>query len=486
MNQAALYIPVVALLGAIIGSFLNVVIYRLPRGLSVHQPRWSFCPQCQRRIRAFDNIPILSWLWLRGRCRDCGAVISMVYPAIEIATMLLFVVVWDAFFVARAIPGFGTWPNDWPMVVGYLALFASLLAISGMDLESYSIDIRVTIFAMIVGLAAHTIQGFPVGALKSPVGMPKGLLPPALCAIGVLMGATWVGVTIVIWCFSRSSQPNPADTSGPDHETPAETEKEPSSVTAREASSAWLIVIFAVIALGMVVWVCACPDFRFGRTIAPAGERGILGGLVFMLLLILASMIHRPADQEIVEELEEGRPASRALAWREAAEMFLPLIAGIVAFILLRHRGWLDKSWTEALSIAARHGSWLPYVANGAAALAGLVFAAALGWTVRILGTLAFGKEAFGTGDIYIMAAIGATAGFWFVLFGFFLAALLALIGVIVLTFKKNSRAIPFGPWLALGAFATLWLEGLLLDYFGEAGALFWSLACGKFGGSGG
>jgi len=78
------------LLGLVLGSFLNVCIYRLPRGLSVVHPG-SACPKCGAAIRAYDNIPVLSWLLLRGRCRDCRAPISARYLLVELSTALLFV-----------------------------------------------------------------------------------------------------------------------------------------------------------------------------------------------------------------------------------------------------------------------------------------------------------------------------------------------------------------------------------------------------------
>lgn len=77
-------------LGAIVGSFLNVVVYRLPAGLSVVTPG-SHCPACRRPIRWFDNVPIFAWLWLRGRCRDCRAPIALRYPIVEFLTAVLFV-----------------------------------------------------------------------------------------------------------------------------------------------------------------------------------------------------------------------------------------------------------------------------------------------------------------------------------------------------------------------------------------------------------
>ncbi len=82
-----------AVLGAIIGSFLNVVIWRVPRGESIVRPP-SACPRCGAAIRARDNVPVLSWLVLRGRCRDCRAPISARYPAVELTVALVFVGVW--------------------------------------------------------------------------------------------------------------------------------------------------------------------------------------------------------------------------------------------------------------------------------------------------------------------------------------------------------------------------------------------------------
>src|SRR3954449_13635089 len=77
-----------AIVGAIIGSFLNVVAYRLPRHESLLHPG-SRCPSCETPIKPYDNVPVLGWLWLRGRCRACGAKISWHYPAIEALTGLL-------------------------------------------------------------------------------------------------------------------------------------------------------------------------------------------------------------------------------------------------------------------------------------------------------------------------------------------------------------------------------------------------------------
>lgn len=100
------------ILGSILGSFVNVVIHRLPRGMSVSQPP-SHCPRCKHAIRWFDNVPVLSWLVLRGRCRDCGAPISARYPAVEAACGAILVLVllcdggtwWAVALVAGRVDG---------------------------------------------------------------------------------------------------------------------------------------------------------------------------------------------------------------------------------------------------------------------------------------------------------------------------------------------------------------------------------------------
>ncbi|HEY5195560.1 MAG TPA: prepilin peptidase [Solirubrobacteraceae bacterium] len=86
--MSAAYVVLAGLFGAIIGSFLNVVVYRLPRGESLSVPA-SHCPSCETPIKPYDNVPVLAWLWLRGRCRSCGEPISARYPLVEAGTAVL-------------------------------------------------------------------------------------------------------------------------------------------------------------------------------------------------------------------------------------------------------------------------------------------------------------------------------------------------------------------------------------------------------------
>jgi leader peptidase (prepilin peptidase) / N-methyltransferase len=118
-----------ALLGLLVGSFLNVVVHRVPRRESVISPR-SRCPRCQTALADRDNVPIVSWLLLRGRCRACQAPISPRYPAVEGVTAVLFALV-----ALRIGP-------DW-VLPGYLLFFAVLLAVALIDLEHYLVPNRI-------------------------------------------------------------------------------------------------------------------------------------------------------------------------------------------------------------------------------------------------------------------------------------------------------------------------------------------------------
>ena len=88
----AALLPMALVIGLLIGSFLNVVIHRVPEGLSIVSPP-SHCPSCRALIAPWDNVPLLSYAWLRGRCRSCGVAISLRYPAIELLTGLVFAVI---------------------------------------------------------------------------------------------------------------------------------------------------------------------------------------------------------------------------------------------------------------------------------------------------------------------------------------------------------------------------------------------------------
>lgn len=177
-------------LGAAIGSFLNVVIWRLPRGESVVAPR-SSCPQCATPIRARDNVPLLSWALLRGRCRDCHAAISARYPVIEALTALLCVVV---------VVVLGLGPQAW---LG-LALVLLLVPVTFIDLDHRIIPNvlmaigAVTAVALVAAfqpdaLVEHLLAGAGAGgfllvaAIAYPAGMGMGDVKLA-AVLGLFLG----------------------------------------------------------------------------------------------------------------------------------------------------------------------------------------------------------------------------------------------------------------------------------------------------------
>lgn len=143
--------------GLVIGSFLNVVIHRLPRKESVVWPA-SKCPQCGVTLRKRDNVPLISYLALRGRCRDCRIRISLRYPLVELATALLF---------AGAAYSFG------PSLefVSALILICALLALGGTDLEHRLLPNAIVLPALIAGLVFSTMAkpslwwAYPVAAI---------------------------------------------------------------------------------------------------------------------------------------------------------------------------------------------------------------------------------------------------------------------------------------------------------------------------------
>ncbi|MGM0365597.1 MAG: prepilin peptidase [Actinomycetota bacterium] len=129
--------------GLIVGSFLNVVIYRIPRGLSVYKPG-SFCPQCGKRIAFYDNIPVLSYLILRGRCRNCKAKIPYTYPVIEVLTAVMFAA--NFYFFGLSIELFSG-----------IILASSLIAISIIDIQFRIIPNAITWPMTGIGLALSII-----------------------------------------------------------------------------------------------------------------------------------------------------------------------------------------------------------------------------------------------------------------------------------------------------------------------------------------
>jgi leader peptidase (prepilin peptidase)/N-methyltransferase len=151
--------------GLVAGSFVSVVAHRVPRGLSIVGPR-SRCPSCEAPIAAYDNIPVASWLLLRGRCRRCGHVISRRYPAVELG-------VGAAFLVTVLV----LWDDPAQLALGLL-LVATLAAVTLTDLELRVIPNRILLVSAVAGIA--------IAAVTDPAGLPpRGIA--AAAAGGLLL-----------------------------------------------------------------------------------------------------------------------------------------------------------------------------------------------------------------------------------------------------------------------------------------------------------
>lgn len=169
---AAVVASFLGVLGLLIGSFLNVVVHRVPAGLSLVSPG-SACPACAHPVRPRDNVPVVSWLVLRGRCRDCAAPISVRYPMVELATGLLF-----------ALTGWRFGAS--PFTGAALVVVAAGVALFLIDLEHRRLPFAVT------GAAA---TGTVIALVVDVVLHGPGLLPTALLSTGlwlVVYGGIWL------------------------------------------------------------------------------------------------------------------------------------------------------------------------------------------------------------------------------------------------------------------------------------------------------
>jgi leader peptidase (prepilin peptidase)/N-methyltransferase len=152
-----------AALGLAIGSFLNVVVYRLPAGLSVARPA-SACPRCSTPIRRRDNVPVVSWLALGGKCRDCRASISARYPIVELATGLFFVL------VAARLWSLTDVPTESSAVVSRLLALVAFLWLAGVSVALAVIDLEHHRLPNAIVLPSYAVGGALLAASSILVG----------------------------------------------------------------------------------------------------------------------------------------------------------------------------------------------------------------------------------------------------------------------------------------------------------------------------
>ncbi len=488
--------------GACVGSFLNVVIYRIPAGRNIVSPP-SACPECNHVLAWHDNVPVLGWIWLLGRCRYCRASISIQYPIIEAVTASMFGGLYVLYFHTDLRPEFVGLAADWPVLLVHLVLLASLIAASMIDAELYIIPLAIPRVLTVVGVVglplarlvsdatgAPSVNGWPVGAAAG--GAAGLVVANALLGLGVIPRSFDEPLGDGSEADGADSDPNPdpdsdqamdqPDDTGDtgdagdtgDTDPPAEHDDEPP----------WR------------------PWRAFGRELAFAGGLILIGVLIHITTGGTAPDRPDPAPRR----LYDWRPI---VTWLAAFWLACLLISIVWSAVASRRAArasaeaepedahehlddWLDhpnprgEILKEILFVAfpvlgAAAGAWLmrsaPALSPPWAVLAGAVFGYLVGgavvWVTRIAGTLGFGKEAMGLGDVHLLAAIGAVMGWLDSIVIFFVAPFFGLLGAALLAalgrlLSGRARVIPYGPYLAIAAVVVLAFGGeRLLARFG-------------------
>lgn len=428
----AMWVFFVFCFGACVGSLINVLAYRMPLGLGVVTPP-SRCPACSTRLTWRENIPVLGWVLLRGRCRFCKSKISAEYPLVEAFVGVLFAGVFVLWYLVPESALYLNWHGhrwsaikpewamnnpwvSWPTFLVVLALLGSLVAMTIIDAKTFTIPLSLPWFATIVALVAH-----PAHAVW--VQETLGRLPR------VAVGYNW-------------AIPTATSTGGP-------------------AAGGWW-------------WV--------GASI------GAIVGLGVSLLLVRLGLIRRSfadyADWEAdaikkaeVETLtaqagatppavapSAGSPAQMWIQYPHARREMVKELAFLAGPILLGMLGGrLAVGYAGAGNGEPGLGVplWLDVLAG---VLMGYLIGGGVVWAIRILGSVGFGKEAMGLGDVHLMAAVGACVGWIDSVLAFFGAAFVGIawaVGGRVFS-GGFQRAMPYGPFLAAATVLVLLLKPFL------------------------
>jgi leader peptidase (prepilin peptidase)/N-methyltransferase len=365
----------VTLWGACVGSFLNVVIYRVPAGVSVVSPP-SRCPGCAKKLAAYDNVPILGWLWLRGRCRSCKMKISVQYPLVELATALLFGGLVYAYYFTdlREVfrgAGIGT---TWAVLAVHLVLVGMMVAATMIDAKLYIIPLSLPWLATLVAF----------------------IVLPSAVALGWVPG---------------------------------------SALSAADPQTSWDQLI----------------PYEAGRVpvIAICTALGLVVSIVLLRFKVLPlSFAEEPPLPEGADPDDPNLILMHPHPRREVGKEILFLLGpavGLVLGLLLSHTFTLTGDLAAVVG-----GVLLGYLVGG-----GIV------WATRILGTLGFGKEAMGLGDVHLLAAIGAVIGWRDVILAFFIAPFFGILAAVIMAgvaalVKGKVRVIPYGPYLCAAAYLVM------------------------------
>ena len=381
-------------IGCCMGSFLNVVIYRLPRDKSLVRPP-SSCPSCGKHIQFYDNIPLFSWLFLCGKCRYCKTRISPRYFVIELLTGLVFVGAFALYFhsgLRHGIPEFLS--GGWVLYLISIILFSSLIACSAIDLEMWIIPLSICWFATAAGL---------LGGAVAPL-----LIHPATIRHYFLLPTT----TDLIFI---------------NHTTVAS------------------LTTGATIGLGISMLLLATGVLK--RSYDFSGVRGSSEN---------PSSSENPDGSANSPQAEEGFN-DRFEMFREVLFLLPIIVCALAASQVVNQCPALHQWW---LVFSQR-----PVVEGFMGSLAGYFVGCAIVWATRVFGTLAFGREAMGLGDVHLMGAAGTVIGPLFIVIAFFVAPFFGLAWAAAQMFSRKTRQIPYGPFLSMGIVVVMIFHDGIIGY---------------------
>lgn len=496
-----------AILGACVGSFLNVVAYRLPEGRSLVSPP-SACPKCEHKLAWYDNVPVLGWLWLRGRCRYCSVPISPQYPAVEAVTALLFGGWYAVCYMTPLRPGFEALPpsDTAALFIVSLLLIAALVAATVIDARLYIIPLQIpwliTAIAIVliplsVAMFPHSVREVELppaqvgtrivldemrlaevheaerGAASVRAAVANGEPGPVIItaapyvdtratgsAIGGALGLLIAIVLLWRGILKTSFAPPPGEE--PEEEPPLE---------AHDENVPQLLIL-----LGPIVGVAVFSFAQAGAwsdtaaiPFAPMLQGTVAGYGVVAAVMLIGAAWHRTkktdSDDKPTEDDDgvvfEPHPHTRREMMKEVLFLAFPIV-GLVVGAMLVSSAAIWPHWANALG----------------GVLMGYLMGAGVVWAIRVLGSLLFGKEAMGLGDVHLMGAVGAVCGWEVAVAAFFMAAFLGVAHAVLSlglgsVMKVRGRQMPFGPQLA-GAtlIAMVWREPIAAYFATQFAAL--------------
>jgi len=375
--------------GCCIGSFLNVVIYRMPRDKSLVTPP-SSCPSCGKHIRFYDNVPLFSWLLLGRKCRYCKVPISPRYFLIELLTALVFIGLFILYFYTDLGKNIQPFPSrGWLIYLLHIILLSAFIAASAIDLEHWIIPLAICWLVTAVGLIGSAVGPY---VIDPALIRADSLLPVASANTGSLALGAAIGLAISWGLLASGLLKRSYETD--EHAEDGQVEQEDNAAKGDSAGS-----------------TAEIPEEQFNHRLEAFRE------IIFLMPIIACSL---------------------AAYW---------IINNTVSIERLNN-------------FPIQH----PVIAGFLGSLWGYFIGCGIVWGIRIFGTLGFGKEAMGLGDVHLMGAAGAVIGPLLVVVAFFIAPFFGLAWAGSQMFFKKIRQIPYGPFLSLGIFVVMILHDLILN----------------------